>query len=209
MCTRIVAALLSALTAALLAFPAPAAAIPAFARKYETSCLTCHSVYPRLTPFGEAVRRNGYRFPGIDGDYVKQPAVVMGQEANKKTFPSSVWPSSIPASVPLAIGAVALCLFLTAAWRGNGYSQSDEWFQTVELASFRLGRTPAAALVPGSTAAAANRTNEARTRSPSAPKATILFSGDRRKRIAMAPPRPRKKLSRYTTQGPVVCRNPA
>ena len=83
---------------------APAAAIPAFARKYETSCLTCHSVYPRLTPFGEAFRRNGYRFPGVDGDFVKQSTIALGQEANKKTFPRTVWPASLPGSVPLAFG---------------------------------------------------------------------------------------------------------
>ena len=40
-----------------------AQAIPAFARRYEKSCQTCHTVYPALTPFGEAFRRNGYRFP--------------------------------------------------------------------------------------------------------------------------------------------------
>jgi len=90
---------------ALLASPRVTSAIPAFARKYETSCLTCHSVYPRLTPFGEAFRRNGYRFPGVDSDYVKQGTVALGQEANKKTFPNSVWPASIPISSVIAIGA--------------------------------------------------------------------------------------------------------
>lgn len=83
---------------------APAGAIPAFARKYGTSCLTCHTVYPKLTPFGEAFRRNGYRFPGVDSDYVKQETVALGQEANKKTFPRSVWPATIPSSLPVAIG---------------------------------------------------------------------------------------------------------
>ena len=97
--------------AALASPPSEAGAIPAFARKYETSCLTCHSVYPRLTPFGEAFRRNGYRFPGVDSDYTKQPTVAMGQEANKKTFPKSVWPSWIPASVPLAIGVNGQAFF--------------------------------------------------------------------------------------------------
>ncbi len=101
---RVCFALQLSLLAAIVSAPSRAAGIPAFARKYETSCLTCHSVYPRLTPFGEAFRRNGYRFPGVDSDYVKQGTVVMGQEANKKTFPKSVWPSWIPASVPLAIG---------------------------------------------------------------------------------------------------------
>lgn len=90
---------------ALLAFAPPASAIPAFARKYGTSCLTCHTVYPKLTPFGEAFRRNGFRFPGVDSDYVKQETVALGQEANKKTFPDSVWPASIPGSLPVALGA--------------------------------------------------------------------------------------------------------
>lgn len=92
-------------SAVLLAAPLAASAIPAFARKYETSCLTCHSVYPRLNPFGEAFRRNGYRFPGVDSDYVKMPAVPLGQEANKKTFPSTGWPASLPGGSVLAIGA--------------------------------------------------------------------------------------------------------
>jgi hypothetical protein len=44
--------------AALLVFSRPAAAIPAFARKYGTSCQTCHTIFPKLNPFGEAFRRN-------------------------------------------------------------------------------------------------------------------------------------------------------
>ena len=101
---RIAVALQLSLTAAALAVPLRASAIPAFARKYETSCLTCHTVYPRLNPFGEAFRRNGYRFPGVDSDYVKQHTVPLGQEANKKTFPNSVWPATLPTSLPVAIG---------------------------------------------------------------------------------------------------------
>jgi hypothetical protein len=87
-----------------LSLSTPASAIPAFARKYATSCLTCHTVYPKLTPFGEAFRANGYRFPGVDSDFVKAEQIPLGQEANKKTFPNSVWPASIPAAVPLAVG---------------------------------------------------------------------------------------------------------
>jgi len=81
-----------------------ARALPAFARKYETSCQTCHVVYPKLTPFGEAFRRNGYRFPGVDADVTKQPAIPMGQEAAQKTFPKTSWPDWIMNSVPLAVG---------------------------------------------------------------------------------------------------------
>jgi hypothetical protein len=88
----------------LLATARPVLGIPAFARKYGTSCLTCHVIYPKLNPFGEAFRRNGYRFPGVDSDFVKQDTVSLGQEAYKKMFPKAVWPSSLPASVPIAVG---------------------------------------------------------------------------------------------------------
>ena len=81
-----------------------ASAIPAFARKYGTSCLTCHTVYPKLTPFGEAFRRNGYHFPGVDSDYVKQEPVSLGQDAQKTLFPKAVWPGTLPSSVPIAVG---------------------------------------------------------------------------------------------------------
>jgi hypothetical protein len=60
-----------------LVLAAPAQAIPAFARKYGTSCTTCHTVYPKLTPFGEAFRRNGFRFPGVDSDYAKQEQIAL------------------------------------------------------------------------------------------------------------------------------------
>lgn len=84
-----------------------AKAVPSFARKYQTSCLTCHTVYPVLNPFGEAFRRNGYRFPSqggsVDSDAVKSPMIALGQEEYKKTFPHSVWPSAIPESVPLSV----------------------------------------------------------------------------------------------------------
>ncbi|HEY6888964.1 MAG TPA: hypothetical protein VI300_14325 [Solirubrobacter sp.] len=88
-----------------LAVAFPARAIPAFARKYGTSCVTCHTVYPRLTPFGEAFRRNGYRFPGIDSDFIKQETVPLGNDAAKKQFPNAVWPGWVPSIPGLAFGA--------------------------------------------------------------------------------------------------------
>jgi thiol-disulfide isomerase/thioredoxin len=95
---------LVAIATLLVAASAPVNAIPAFARKYGTSCLTCHTIYPKLTPFGEAFRRNGFRFPGVDSDFVKQEAVALGQEAQKKEFPNAVWPGTLPTSAPIAIG---------------------------------------------------------------------------------------------------------
>lgn len=79
-------------------------AIPAFARKYTTSCQTCHNGFPKLNGFGEAFRRNGYQFPGgTDAEYIKQDPVSLGAEGNKKAFPDAIWPGTLPASSPISI----------------------------------------------------------------------------------------------------------
>jgi hypothetical protein len=84
-----------------------AGAVPSFARKYQTSCLTCHTIFPALNPFGEAFRRDGYRFPSqngsVDSDAIKTNTVAMGQEEYTKTFPNSVWPDKIVEAVPLSV----------------------------------------------------------------------------------------------------------
>jgi hypothetical protein len=84
-----------------------AQALPIFARKYQTSCSTCHEMFPRLNAFGEAFRLNGYMWPDGDGGEIdkerrKQEPIPMGSEGYKKEFPDSVWPVDIPASVPLS-----------------------------------------------------------------------------------------------------------
>jgi hypothetical protein len=52
------------LTVLLLSLTEFADAIPAFARKYDMSCNTCHSPVPKLKPFGEEFMNNGYQLPG-------------------------------------------------------------------------------------------------------------------------------------------------
>lgn len=78
-------------------------AVPAFARKYQTSCQTCHIVFPKLNAFGEAFRLRGYRMPGETADMVKEPPVSLGAPAYKKLWPDSVWPGEISSAVPLAV----------------------------------------------------------------------------------------------------------
>lgn len=87
----------------LATFSRDAEAIPAFARKYKTACITCHATFPRLTALGEAFRLNGYRMPGGDELYVKDPPVILGAEAYKRVFPNAVWPSDLPGMPPLAL----------------------------------------------------------------------------------------------------------
>ncbi len=45
----------------------PASAIPAFARKYGMPCSSCHEAWPKLSPFGQAFKDNGYQM-GNDRD---------------------------------------------------------------------------------------------------------------------------------------------
>jgi hypothetical protein len=79
-------------------------AVPAFARKYKTSCVTCHTIFPKLTPFGEQFRRNGYRFPGIDSDSVKAEPVPLGTDEQKKQFPDAAWPGTLSPFPAFAFG---------------------------------------------------------------------------------------------------------
>jgi hypothetical protein len=59
--TLIVLSMLAALL--LLTAIQEAAAIPAFARKYDMSCTTCHAVFPKLKPYGDEFAGNGFQLP--------------------------------------------------------------------------------------------------------------------------------------------------
>src|SRR5712692_10011052 len=76
-------------------------AIPAFSRKYQTSCTTCHSNYPELNDFGEAFKKNGFKFPKDDETFVKEPPVLLGAKAQKEAFPKAIYPGEIPGGIPI------------------------------------------------------------------------------------------------------------
>lgn len=81
----------------------PATALPSFARKYKTSCQTCHVAFPKLTAFGRAFKANGYRFPaGQDPEMVKQERASLGAEGYKKVFPNAVWPADVSLFSPVS-----------------------------------------------------------------------------------------------------------
>src|SRR6202051_1945273 len=77
-------------------------AIPAFSPKDQTSCTTCHSDYPELNDFGEAFKKNGFKFPKDDEPFVKEPPVLLGAKAQKEAFPGAVYPGEIPGYLPIA-----------------------------------------------------------------------------------------------------------
>lgn len=79
-------------------------AIPVFARKYGTSCATCHIGYPARNAFGEAFRNNGYRWPGgEDEDKAEIEQTPLGSESWKKVWPNAIFPADIPGIAPLAL----------------------------------------------------------------------------------------------------------
>lgn len=100
----VVASIAVALALVTLLYSPDAQAIPAFARRYETSCQTCHLAFPKLTPFGEAFRRNAYRFPdGGDATVEKEEPLSLGADAQKDVFPRAVWPGQIAGRLPLSV----------------------------------------------------------------------------------------------------------
>jgi hypothetical protein len=90
------AALLLASLAAL-----PAHAIPTFARRYKTSCTTCHTLPPQLNPVGSAFRANGYRLPSGEGRR-QEDDVQLGAPEWEELFPRSFLPGTISDVAPVA-----------------------------------------------------------------------------------------------------------
>src|ERR1700693_624079 len=76
--------------------------IPAFWQNNQTSCTTCHNNYPELNDFGEAFKKNGFKFPKDDDVFVKEPPVLLGSKAQKEAFPAAVYPGEIPGYLPIA-----------------------------------------------------------------------------------------------------------
>ena len=77
-------------------------AVPYFSRKYRTSCVTCHEAFPKRNAVGEGFRMRGFRFVD-DESYRKEEPVEMGDEAYKRLWPNAVWPSTLPAQIPLSL----------------------------------------------------------------------------------------------------------
>ena len=71
-------------------------AIPAFARKYKTACATCHNNWPELNDFGRQFKINGFKFPKDDDQFVKDPPLLLGAQAQKEQFPNAIYPGELP-----------------------------------------------------------------------------------------------------------------
>jgi hypothetical protein len=86
-----------------LSLPPSASAIPAFSRRYGTSCTTCHSDFPKLNDFGKAFKDAGFKFPKDDESFLKTPPVLLGAPAQAELWPHTVYPGSIPGLLPIGL----------------------------------------------------------------------------------------------------------
>ena len=109
-----------------LGIPQPAMAIPAWARKYEVSCQTCHVAYPKLNNFGTAFRLRGYRMPGETEAMVKRPDVPLGSEGYKRVWPKAVWPGAIPGNIPIAFSGDFLVRRSSAVETEDGETEVEK-----------------------------------------------------------------------------------
>ena len=134
--------LFSILVGSMLAIfnPPSANAIPAFARKYETSCQTCHTGFPKLNPFGEAFRLNGYRMPKETEDQIKIKPVSVGADAYKKMWPRAIYPSDLPGQVPLALN-VKMASVYASSIDDTGHNITHNDFQFPQEANLFAGGT--------------------------------------------------------------------
>ncbi|RMD99959.1 MAG: hypothetical protein D6814_04585 [Calditrichaeota bacterium] len=113
-------------------------AIPAWARKYKTTCATCHISYPKLNAFGRAFMMNGYQFPGgveADKEQAKEKPVSMGSEAYKRVWPDAIWPNALPATVPLAVVVENAAVYLPNAPAGEPKLSFGDFPEEVEVLS--------------------------------------------------------------------------
>ncbi len=96
-------------------------AIPAFARKYQLSCSTCHAPFPRLKPYGEEFAARGFR--------MEDPS----KEPTRATYDIGDPLLKLSRDVPLA-----LRMDLFASWKEleGGSSRTDfEWPWSLKLLS--------------------------------------------------------------------------
>ena len=118
----------------------PAGAVPIFSRKYQTSCQTCHAIFPKLNPFGQAFRLNGYRMPKETEEQIKQTPVSLGSESYKKIWPKMVAPSDIPGFAPFALNTKLAILYASEKDPISGKTVVNNDFQfPLEVNIFTAG----------------------------------------------------------------------
>ncbi len=104
-----------------LAVAAPSHAIPAFARKYQFSCSTCHAPFPRLKPYGEEFAARGFR--------LEDPS----QEPSRATYDVGDPWLQLPREFPLSLRLDGYAALLDS--RGEPKTTDVQWPWAVKLLS--------------------------------------------------------------------------
>ena len=75
------------LTVVVAAVAEPAAAIPAFARRYQVGCFHCHDGYPKLSTFGQKFKERGFRMEQEDAfsfeKWIRTVPLIVRAEARR------------------------------------------------------------------------------------------------------------------------------
>src|ERR1035437_6760743 len=100
-------------------------AVPVFARKYNTTCFTCHTTPPLLNDFGLRFQANGYQLPGTLEKYAQadQPNFLLGMVA-QPMFQYSETKDNLgatPTTTSRSFSGVEVALF-TSASLGSHFS---------------------------------------------------------------------------------------
>jgi len=100
-------------------------AVPVFARKYNTTCFTCHTTPPLLNDFGLRFQANGYQLPGTLERYAQadQPSFLMGMVA-QPMFQYSESKDNLgatPTTTSTSFSGIEVALF-TSASLGSHFS---------------------------------------------------------------------------------------
>jgi hypothetical protein len=111
--------------------PQPAQAIPAFARKYNLKCYSCHTIPPALNKTGYMFKRLGYRLPPDEMDGTK-PAPKIAELGKDIKF-----------SITNSLALIAQASFTLDKTKGDGISPtSSSSFNLDEVALFAAGSVP-------------------------------------------------------------------
>jgi len=88
--------------AATLCCASGADAIPAFARRYQTDCSSCHTIFPERNQFGEAFARNGFFWPGAPVGHERPHTGYSGETDASTPSHGVLWPATLPDFAPVS-----------------------------------------------------------------------------------------------------------
>lgn len=117
-----------------------ASAGPQFSRQYNTSCSTCHTVYPKLNDLGKAFQDAGFQFPERDEALLETPRAYLipshfptNVTEGSKRFVGAMLPSQISEPADRALQEKYLSKLETLGRELESYRYPYRFCLTTEL----------------------------------------------------------------------------